>query len=121
MSHLLTLVDQIDPGLPGDQDIIEHYLDVNDTPGLFYASAREVTERWLQSLRFAVPRKVPVGALGADKSPQDMASTVLKSHKNNKGAAIRYMQFVLNRGGRKMPLARKQKLKAAIDILQGMS
>jgi hypothetical protein len=120
MSHVLSLLDKVDPGLPVGSDILEHDLDPENALELFDAPAREVTERWLQSLRFLIPRKVPVGALSGDKTPQDMASTVLKAHKNDKGKAIRYIQFVLNRGGRKMPLARKQKLAAAIDALQSM-
>jgi hypothetical protein len=124
MSHVLSVLDQVDEqGLVRTADIdLDDFDPDEDDIQFLITDSRVVGERWLQSLKrlTGIRKIIPKGILAADKSPNDMATAALAAHKKNKTAAIRYMQFVLNRQRRAMDPQHRARILQAIQILQGM-
>lgn len=64
----------------------------------------------------------PPGTLGRDRTPHEMAYTLLRVNPDkSKGSILRYMQFVINRSGRNMTDEHRRKIKEAMAIIRGDS
>jgi hypothetical protein len=74
---------------------------------------------WIQGVTTSSVWEGPPGTLGSDKTPEEMAKVILKSNpRKKKGSILRYMQFVINRAGRRMNEDHKSRIQAAMQIVR---
>lgn len=74
---------------------------------------------WIQGVTTTSVYEGPPGTLGADKSPEEMARAIISVNPGKtKGSILRYMQFVINRAGKKMHPDHREKIKRAMAIIR---
>jgi hypothetical protein len=79
----------------------------------------QVEAGWIASVTSSSVNEGPSGTLGHDKSPKDMASSILSHNKHKStGSILRYLQFVINRSGKNMSSSHKAKIQHAMSIIR---
>lgn len=75
--------------------------------------------RWIHTVTTTSVSEGPPGTLGHDKTPKQMAVGILAANPDKKkGSILRYMQFVINRAGKRMRSEHRDKIKQAMELVR---
>lgn len=74
---------------------------------------------WISGVTTTSVYEGPPGTMGRDKSSMYMARTLLRLNPyKSKTSILRYMQYVINRAGKRMSDDHRQRIKHAMELIK---